>query len=501
MEKEIRAITRPLRYGMGLDNMDYIFRHVAHVTEYTFTVSIQTGIQNFWELCSMLYKEQRDPAVRASVTQAAIRDGVAAANAYRASIGYDDMEPTFSNPVIKLNNQSWKLNKVGDGYVAKTNIGSRKSPHVVVINVPRGVGKRVRKHTVGELWLTPKSYTITYSETVPDIVKPHPAGKSTIHELVADVGRVNTQRKNVLAVDINAGNVTVGDDNNMVQFDLSGAINDIVDVKTREEDTTYERMQNDMKYERKGRQISHVKEETRREKQKIRHGGRKLHGKLKRRHNKLKKSDKKKDAKKVKERMRKCIVKVKRDHAKRRVDPKKSKVSRKTRIYEHHIHVVTLCIVQWALETDALLVLENLRGMYTGWSKTKGRFGRAARRKLYSAGIMKISDILYNKARFNGVEVVKMNPYHTSKLCAVCRGTLSGDYRIRDCRHCDIRVNRDVNAVENMRQTSAAARYGPQVRVNPDDARRAPDVILDSGTLVRCCGNSRADGLSVEALA
>ena len=140
-------------------------------------------------------------------------------------------------------------------------------------------------------------------------------------------------------------------------------------------------------------------------------------------------------------------------------------------------------IAHWAAASNSLIVLENLRGMYEGWSKQKGVFGKGLRRKLYSVAIMKMSDKIWDAARLCGVEAVRMNPYHTSKLCAVCRKTLSGDYHRRICRHCECSVYRDVSSVENMRRTSAAARYGPLVRASLGEARRDADIILDPESL------------------
>ena len=495
MNKEIRAITRPLRGGVGVDDMEYVFKYTTRVVQFAFEVSIQTGIKDCHTLCSKLYHELRDPTVHSSITQTAIRDGVAAANAYRTAVqnGLEPSEPTFKHPTIKLNNQNWRLNMVADGYVAKCNIGSRTHPRILVVNVSRSVARHVMKHHIGELCLTTTSYSITYSETVPSVEKPFPEGRCKVAELVADIGRVDGEPKNILAVDINAGNVTAGNDTHMVQFDLSGAVGHIIDAKTRDVDNS--RRRNDLQYIRKvGRRISYQKEEARREKQKVTRGGTKLHQKLKHRCRNLKKAGKKREAKEMGQKMSECITTTKHSHSKRK-DAKKGRVGQTSRAYEHQIHVVALCIIQWALATNSLLVLENLRGMYAGWSKQKGKFSKGVRRKLYSSGIMKISDIIYDKAQFMGVEAVKMNPYHTSKLCAVCRGVLSGGYHTRCCRHCCTSVDRDVNAVENMRRTSAVARYGLKVQACPDEARRVPDIILGSGTLIHGGCNHRADGL------
>ena len=83
MEREIRAVTRPHKLNLGTHSA---FRHSVYVRSFTFAVSMETGIRDFYTVCGHLYDRLRDPDIRASITQAAIRDGVAAANAYRTSI-------------------------------------------------------------------------------------------------------------------------------------------------------------------------------------------------------------------------------------------------------------------------------------------------------------------------------------------------------------------------------------------------------------------------------
>lgn len=157
------------------------------------------------------------------------------------------------------------------------------------INVSRSVARRALKHYIGELCLTPTLYSITYSESVPSVEKPIPEGGRAVAELAADIGRVEGEPKNILAVDINANNVTAGDDTRMVQFDLSGAVDYIIDAKTRGVDNS--RRRDDLQYIRKiGRRTSYQKEEARREEQKVTRGSTKLHQKLKHRCRSLKKS-------------------------------------------------------------------------------------------------------------------------------------------------------------------------------------------------------------------
>ena len=75
-------------------------------------------ISDYHTHCGHLYGELRDPQVRASITQAAIRDGVSVANAHRTATKNAAGKPPsgFDRPVVKLNNQSWRLNKIAEGY-------------------------------------------------------------------------------------------------------------------------------------------------------------------------------------------------------------------------------------------------------------------------------------------------------------------------------------------------------------------------------------------------
>ena len=121
------------------------------------------------------------------------------------------------------------------------------------------------------------------------------------------------------------------------------------------------------------------------------------------------------------------------------------------------------------------------------------RFGRGMRRKLYSAAMLKLSDMIWYKARWAGVEAFRMNPHNTSKICSACRYVLEGkDYHLRYCRRCNACVNRDVNASHNVRRTTAAVLYGPAVRALPEEARRPAVKKL-------CCADLRTGGMAVMA--
>ena len=113
---------------------------------------------------------------------------------------------------------------------------------------------------------------------MPRVQRPVPSGKSTVAELVADVGRVNDPPKNIIAMDLNAENITAGDGSTMVQFDLSKNTNHTIPAKKRDaDDTIHDRTRNDTKYKnRTGREVSHEREE-RLARQKVLYGGSRLH--------------------------------------------------------------------------------------------------------------------------------------------------------------------------------------------------------------------------------
>ncbi len=495
--KNSRAITRPLTKNLG---MRHIFGHVRKVAEVAYIIANNTG-KDTYGVNALMYRTMRgpDPKVRSSITQTAIRDGVAAHKTYntKTAQGMKVSEPIFRNPVVKLKNQDWRLNPIAGGYMAVANVGSSKHRHMIAIPVSSDVVRKIGQNELGELWITPTTYTITYHNKVPVVEKPHPYGKSEIIELLTDVGCVGGTPKDVIGADINEKNITVGDKNTMVRFDLSDTIQAIEEAKTADVNNTYTRTHDNIVYAaRTGRRVAHKKEEARREKQQVVCGGRKLYNKLKRRYKKLKRAGKHKRAAGVKKQMNKCILSIQYSHTKSKKNTKKRRVTKAVRHHEHVLNVIALCIAQWAAQSGCLVVLEDLTHISYSWQKN-GKFGRSMRRRLYSAMMRKASNLIYEKSRFLGVEVLHMRPHNTSKLCAACRTILTGTYHKKDCTHCYIiGVDRDVNAVENIRRTSAVSRYGRQVSASLGEVRRGVDVILDPTPLIQGCWSNWADRLS-----
>ena len=104
-------------------------------TEMVSFVSVQNVIHDRYTIHNVLYHRPRSQYVSSVITQGCIAVGtVAAKNIYDP-----ERSPTIRNPALVINNQNWKLNPVGEAYVAWCNIGTRKHPHAIAISVSKKV--------------------------------------------------------------------------------------------------------------------------------------------------------------------------------------------------------------------------------------------------------------------------------------------------------------------------------------------------------------------------
>ncbi len=152
--------------------MQHVFKHVKMVAEIAYIIANNTGKDTFG-VSTLMYRTVRgsDAKVYSTITQTAIRDGVATYKAYKTNTaeGRKVSEPVFRNPVVKLTNQNWSLNPIAGGYMAVANVGSRKHRCMIAIPVSADVVRRIGNNELGELWITPTTYTITYHNKVPKI--------------------------------------------------------------------------------------------------------------------------------------------------------------------------------------------------------------------------------------------------------------------------------------------------------------------------------------------
>ena len=521
-ERAMRAVTRRHK----LDGLKPYLEYARRVTETVSFVSVQNGVHDRYMLNNMLYHRLRSPYVSSVITQGCIAVGVAAAK----NIDDPERSPTIRNPVLVITNQMWRLNPVGEAYVAWCNIGTRKHPHVIAIPVSKKVGDTVSACKRGELRIGYDSYTITYSKEVSPPQKTE-RRYTSISELVSGIDYLGGEPKRIMAADMNAWGVMVGDGETITKFDVSDAIQDVITAK--QHNTKHDTQRDRRRYERRHkRPISNHKVEAKREKRILVSGGeRKIFkdGRDMARLERAKQTEikrigserrtamktvetkegkhmvKKEFAarkKAVKELYGSAIGKIKgmRNGRRRTVydiqktdnEAKKRHVTQATKTLDHTLHAASIVIVMMALRNGAVLVTEDLTNISDGWGK-HGRFGKSLRRKLYSAAMLKLQQYIRYKAAWEGVETLNIIPRNTSALCCVCRHTLSGNYTYRTCPNCKVRVDRDVNAVWNVWRTTAAARYGLKVRPSREEAQRTPDVILCPGVLCRGGRSLRVD--------
>ena len=109
------------------------------------------------------------------------------------------------------------------------------------------------------------------------------------------------------------------------------------------------------------------------------------------------------------------------------------------------MHAAACAIVAWAMLAGCAIILEDLKGMPRGWI----RFNKRTRTRL-NASAMKFQRLIWETARWNGIEVLVMHSRNTSARCWMCRTRLSGGCHLRKCMRCMVCVDRDVNAALNM---------------------------------------------------
>lgn len=525
--------TRPLRR---------IFAHANRVAAAAAYVSISHGVRSSRALDTLTYHMVRDGTVRSDITQTAIRRGCAAAR----NIHEPEQSPEFKNPVIIMKAGKWSLNPVAAGYAAHASVGSRERPWHVWFAVPKKVGKMLEQYDVGELWITPHTYTITYSKRAPAVRKLEPRrSPASMIEALTSIQYLQDTPEPLTAVDVNAWGAMAGDSGGTTaMFNLKKCVDAAVAARQSEtgaDEWTF--MMDGIRYKKRhGRRTTNDSVKTKRERQCVEHGGDKLYKKLghqlrnlkRRRKNELANITRRQSAETRKlaktfvgtksdldtrrraiksyhdmERLavREKYARIERELGARRArcvvtaHPKKKRIdnqtrnrriSKSSRALDHAMHAAACCIVAHALATGSAIILEDLAGMTRGWTK----FNKSTRTRLHAAGMMKFQRYIYERARWEGVEVLWIYPRNTSALCCICRTHLTGNYHYRTCRHCNLRVDRDVNAVLNMLWTAAAARFGRRVRPTPEEVRRRLSgmVMLDPDRLVREGKSLRMDG-------
>ena len=134
--------------------------------------------------------------------------------------------------------------------------------------------------------------------------------------------------------------------------------------------------------------------------------------------------------------------------------------TREHRRVDYRLHQVASAILSFAEEQRSAIVLEDLKGMRTKWSKELNRrLSMWPRRKLHQ--------IIEHKAQWKGIPVIKVDPRNSSRTCPICG-------RIQDSRMgtefkcaCGWHLDRHINASINLLQTAISKGMAGGLRFNP----------------------------------
>jgi putative transposase len=121
-----------------------------------------------------------------------------------------------------------------------------------------------------------------------------------------------------------------------------------------------------------------------------------------------------------------------------------------------HDHVLSKRIVQHTPQ-GATLVLENLKNIRSTSKIGRGKKGKNAltKRRFHSWSFAQFHGFVSYKAAMKGVQVVKVDPRHTSQTCSKCQHQHRSNRRSQSffqCRKCGYSLNADLNAAYNIRE-------------------------------------------------
>jgi putative transposase len=119
-----------------------------------------------------------------------------------------------------------------------------------------------------------------------------------------------------------------------------------------------------------------------------------------------------------------------------------------------HDHVLSKRIVQNAT-LGSTIVIENLSHIRERAQMRKGE----GQRRLHSWSFDQFHCFLSYKAEARGIQVVKVDPRHTSQQCSQCEHQARNNRRSQSlflCRACGYQLNADLNAAKNIRDKHLA---------------------------------------------
>ncbi|MBE0518245.1 MAG: IS200/IS605 family element transposase accessory protein TnpB [Thermoplasmata archaeon] len=128
---------------------------------------------------------------------------------------------------------------------------------------------------------------------------------------------------------------------------------------------------------------------------------------------------------------------------------------------EYRMHQVANAVLGFAEEHKSTIVLEDLNGM------AARKRGKSLNRRLSSWPRRKLHSIIEYKAAWNGVPIIKIDPYNSSRRCPICgRVRYSRMGAEFECE-CGWRADRHVNAGINLLQTAFPNGMAGGLRFSP----------------------------------
>ena len=126
-----------------------------------------------------------------------------------------------------------------------------------------------------------------------------------------------------------------------------------------------------------------------------------------------------------------------------------------------HDHVLSKRIVQNATP-GSTIVLENLTNIRETSKIGCGKANKnvESKRRLHSWSFAQFHSFLAYKAEARGMQVVKVDPRHTSQTCSRCSYQARNNRRSQSlflCRQCGYQLNADLNASKNIRDKHIAS--------------------------------------------
>ena len=128
----------------------------------------------------------------------------------------------------------------------------------------------------------------------------------------------------------------------------------------------------------------------------------------------------------------------------------KKLANKEQRIMRDLDHKISRAVVNYALENDLQIVVEDLGGIRK--NHRKGNGSKKANRLVNSWSFYRLMQFIRYKSKLLGIPVTTVDPRHTSQLCSYCyrKGDRSGiDFQCTN-RRCGKKMNSDVNAAYNI---------------------------------------------------